>query len=175
MNDLAQFALVTTTSVLFIVDPVAVIPTYLIITQRGESLVQRAPGGDGRPNGPVRSRLLEHLIVVFGGGDVALEQDVGVGVDQPGQHRQAGQVDRLGPGGTGRDLCPGAHGGDAPVLDQDALVPPRCVGQAIDEPARPDHGARRDGRLGGEGRGKRRGRPEGQQRARKQEWTHAIL
>ncbi|HET8625369.1 MAG TPA: MarC family protein, partial [Gemmatimonadales bacterium] len=33
MNDLAQFALVTTTSVLFIVDPVAVIPTYLVITQ----------------------------------------------------------------------------------------------------------------------------------------------
>ncbi|HEX2450462.1 MAG TPA: MarC family protein [Gemmatimonadales bacterium] len=33
MTDLAQFALVTTTSVLFIVDPVAVIPTYLVITQ----------------------------------------------------------------------------------------------------------------------------------------------
>src|SRR5687768_6587868 len=33
MNDLAQFTLVTTTSVLFIVDPIAVIPTYLVITQ----------------------------------------------------------------------------------------------------------------------------------------------
>jgi multiple antibiotic resistance protein len=33
MNELAQFALVTTTSVLFIVDPIAVIPTYLVITQ----------------------------------------------------------------------------------------------------------------------------------------------
>jgi multiple antibiotic resistance protein len=33
MNDLGQFALVTVTSVLFIVDPVAVVPTYLIITQ----------------------------------------------------------------------------------------------------------------------------------------------
>jgi multiple antibiotic resistance protein len=33
MTDLAQFALVTTTSVLFIVDPIAVIPTYLVITQ----------------------------------------------------------------------------------------------------------------------------------------------
>jgi hypothetical protein len=33
MNDLGQFALVTFTSVLFIVDPVAVIPTYLVITQ----------------------------------------------------------------------------------------------------------------------------------------------
>jgi multiple antibiotic resistance protein len=33
MNELVQFALVTTTSVLFIVDPIAVIPTYLVITQ----------------------------------------------------------------------------------------------------------------------------------------------
>ena len=33
MNDLLQFALITFTSVLFIVDPIAVIPTYLVITQ----------------------------------------------------------------------------------------------------------------------------------------------
>src|ERR1044071_2611376 len=33
MGNLAQFALVTLTSVLFIVDPIAVIPTYLVITQ----------------------------------------------------------------------------------------------------------------------------------------------
>lgn len=32
MSNLAQFALVTITSVLFIVDPIAVIPTYLVIT-----------------------------------------------------------------------------------------------------------------------------------------------
>ncbi|MEP6491225.1 MAG: NAAT family transporter [bacterium] len=41
MGNLAQFALVTLTSVLFIVDPIAVIPTYLVITQ-GESSIQRA-------------------------------------------------------------------------------------------------------------------------------------
>ena len=35
-----QFALVTFTSLLFIVDPVAVIPTYLVITQ-GQSVAQR--------------------------------------------------------------------------------------------------------------------------------------
>ena len=33
MSDLPQFALITFTSVLFIVDPIAVIPTYLVITQ----------------------------------------------------------------------------------------------------------------------------------------------
>jgi MarC family membrane protein len=33
MNDLARFALVTFTSMLFIVDPIAAVPTYLVITQ----------------------------------------------------------------------------------------------------------------------------------------------
>jgi multiple antibiotic resistance protein len=33
MNEFAQFALVTFTSILFIVDPVAAVPTYLVITQ----------------------------------------------------------------------------------------------------------------------------------------------
>ena len=41
MSELLQFALVTFTSVLFIVDPIAVIPTYLVITQ-DESPAQRA-------------------------------------------------------------------------------------------------------------------------------------
>lgn len=41
MEDLARFALVTFTSVLFIVDPIAVIPSYLVVT-RGESAAERA-------------------------------------------------------------------------------------------------------------------------------------
>jgi multiple antibiotic resistance protein len=40
MYELAQFALVTLTSILFIVDPVAVVPTYLVIVQ-GESAAER--------------------------------------------------------------------------------------------------------------------------------------
>ncbi|HEX6964320.1 MAG TPA: MarC family protein [Gemmatimonadaceae bacterium] len=40
MSDLQQFALVTFTSILFIVDPIAVIPTYLVITQ-DETTAQR--------------------------------------------------------------------------------------------------------------------------------------
>jgi multiple antibiotic resistance protein len=41
MGNLGQFAIVTLTSVLFIVDPIAVIPTYLVITQR-ETADQRS-------------------------------------------------------------------------------------------------------------------------------------
>ena len=40
MDDIVQFALVTFASVLFIVDPIAVVPTYLVITQ-GQSTSQR--------------------------------------------------------------------------------------------------------------------------------------
>ncbi|MDB4898354.1 MAG: multiple antibiotic resistance MarC-related protein [Gemmatimonadetes bacterium] len=40
MGSYLQFVLVTFTSVLFIVDPIAVVPTYLVITQ-GQSAVQR--------------------------------------------------------------------------------------------------------------------------------------
>lgn len=40
MNDFAQFALVTFTSILFLVDPIAVVPTFLAITQ-GETLERR--------------------------------------------------------------------------------------------------------------------------------------
>ena len=40
MDDYLQFALVTFASVLFIVDPIAVVPTYLVITQ-GQNATQR--------------------------------------------------------------------------------------------------------------------------------------
>ncbi len=40
MSEFAQFALITFTSLLFIVDPIAVVPTYLVITQ-DESAEQR--------------------------------------------------------------------------------------------------------------------------------------
>jgi multiple antibiotic resistance protein len=40
MDDVFQFALVTFASVLFIVDPIAVVPTYLVITQ-GQNASQR--------------------------------------------------------------------------------------------------------------------------------------
>lgn len=40
MTDFAQFALVTFTSILFLVDPIAVVPTFLAITQ-GETIERR--------------------------------------------------------------------------------------------------------------------------------------
>src|SRR3954463_15583336 len=41
MDELARFALVTFTSVLFIVDPIAAVPTYLVITQEETAAERR--------------------------------------------------------------------------------------------------------------------------------------
>jgi small neutral amino acid transporter SnatA (MarC family) len=48
MNDLAPFALVTFTSMLFIVDPIAAVPTYLVITPR----MRRGSSGNAPLAGP---------------------------------------------------------------------------------------------------------------------------
>ena len=40
MDELPRFALVTLTAILFIVDPIAVVPTYLVITQ-DETVAER--------------------------------------------------------------------------------------------------------------------------------------
>lgn len=59
MTDFLQFALITFTSVLFIVDPIAVIPTYLVIT-RNETPAQR------RTTATRASIAAAVLMIVFG-------------------------------------------------------------------------------------------------------------
>jgi small neutral amino acid transporter SnatA (MarC family) len=46
MDNIAQFALVALTSLLFIVDPVAVVPAYLVITGGETAAEQRKYGSD---------------------------------------------------------------------------------------------------------------------------------
>ena len=50
MQTYLQFALVTFTSVLFIVDPIAVVPTYLVITQ-GQTAEHRRATASGTDAG----------------------------------------------------------------------------------------------------------------------------
>ena len=49
----------------------------------------------------VGHRLLEELLVVIGGGDVALQQDVGMSIDQTGEQRHVAEVDRMRVGRDG--------------------------------------------------------------------------
>ena len=112
-------------------------PLGLQVADGREAVHQGGPGGDGGPDGAVGDRLLEQLLVVVGLGDVALEQDVGVGVDQAGQDGGLREVDDGGvPRGRLEDLVGRADRLDPLPLDQD-----RAVGRA---PGR--HGRRSGGR-----------------------------
>jgi multiple antibiotic resistance protein len=71
MDDLGRFALVTFTSILFIVDPVAAIPTYLVITQQ-ESPVER------RRTARRACIAMTVLLVVFGATGTMLFQAFGI-------------------------------------------------------------------------------------------------
>jgi multiple antibiotic resistance protein len=71
MDDLGQFALVTFTSILFIVDPVAAIPTYLVITQQ-EGPVER------RRTARRACIAMTVLLVVFGATGTMLFQAFGI-------------------------------------------------------------------------------------------------
>ena len=55
-----------------------------------------------------------------------------VGVDQPGQHRPAGEVDDVRVGHVG---AAGLDGPDAVALHEDRLVVAGGVAQPVDEPA----------------------------------------
>src|SRR5262249_13861609 len=80
---------------------------------------------------------LEQLLVVVGGGDVALQEQVRVRVDEPGQHGGAAQVDppRVG-GGAAREGGPGPHRLDAVAAYQNALVGASGAGLDVDQAPR---------------------------------------
>ena len=71
MDELSRFALVTLTAVLFIVDPVAVVPTYLVITQ-DESPAER------RRTARRACIAMTVLLVVFAASGTALFRAFGI-------------------------------------------------------------------------------------------------
>lgn len=71
MHDLLQFALITVTSVLFIVDPIAAIPSYLVVTQN-ESAAER------KRTALRASVAMGLLLVVFGAGGRFIFQAFGI-------------------------------------------------------------------------------------------------
>ena len=71
MDDLGRFALVTFTSILFIVDPVAAIPTYLVITQQEGSAERRRTARRA-------CIAMTVLLVVFGATGTMLFQAFGI-------------------------------------------------------------------------------------------------
>jgi hypothetical protein len=102
----------------------------LEVAHGGDAMVEgeaRVTGGEHRAIG---NRLFQELFVVFRRRDVALEEDVGVGIDEPGQHRGPRKVDQFNPrrrrtaGGDRRDLV---------ALDQDEGIRHRGPSPGVDQ------------------------------------------
>ena len=106
--------------------------------------------GLGGAQRPVGRGLLEELGVVVVGGGVALQEDVGVRVDEAGQEGAATQVDDPRPrGGRGRNLL------DPPSLHDHEGGAADLLGGHVEKAVGPNrHHLRRDGEgRGSEGEG----------------------
>lgn len=58
MGDMTQFAFVTFTSILFLVDPIAVVPSYLAFTRKGRRETAPSHGAHGMCGGCYRAAHL---------------------------------------------------------------------------------------------------------------------
>ena len=96
----------------------------LEVADRREAVQERGLHGHRGADGAIGDRLLEQLLVVIGLGDVSLQQNMRVGVDQAGQDGRSRQVDLLGAGGN-FDLAGRSDPLDALALDHDVLIASR--------------------------------------------------
>ncbi len=85
-------------------------------------MLQGNPRVAGRENGAVGSGLLEQLVFVFLRRDVALQQEMGVRVDEPGQHGHLAEIDHPGVRGLSLDLGERADRLDPFAFDQDSYI-----------------------------------------------------
>ena len=122
-------------------NPAPSLPMSRSVVNPWSSAMRSGPRGAERAVG---QRLLEQLRVVVRRGGVALEQHVGVPVDEAGQHVVPAQVDHGRAGGDG-----GADLPDAAVLDHDHDVLEDLLVRDIEQPACLDGGHRRGAPGGG--------------------------
>ena len=103
----------------------------LQVADGGEAVHHGGAHRGGGAQGAVRDALLEELLVVVGRGDIALEEDVGMGVDQAGEEPGLAEIDhansrRLELGG-GPDLR------DALSFHEDGELVPGRARVAVDQ------------------------------------------
>ena len=111
-------------------------------------------------DGAVGDGLIQELGIVVGARHVALEQEVGMRIDETRQHRHLGQVDDAGAARLGLDLGHGPHRPDALAVDENPDVGLDLGGPPVDQPARLDQdGWRRGGRRGLRGERRCQGGP----------------
>jgi len=98
-------------------------------------MLQRDPGVAGAKNGAVGDRLLEQLVFILFGRDVALQQQVRMRVDETGQDGHLRQVDDAGVARLGLNLRQGPHGTNPLAVDQDPDVGLGLGRTAVDQTA----------------------------------------
>ena len=108
----------------------------------------RVPGAE---DGTIRDRLVEQLPVVRLRRGIALQQQVGVGVDEPRQDGQRRQVDDLRTPRLARELRQRPDPRDPLSLDEDPDVRLRRVRSTVDEAPGLDEDGRGRSRSGSRG------------------------
>src|SRR5439155_698301 len=125
----------------------------LQVAQRREAVLEREPRVARAEDGAVGDRLVQELLVVRLRRGIALEQQMGVGVDEAREHGELREVDHPSGARLPRHLSQRSHGLDPLALDDDADVALCGVGAPVDESACLDEHRRREG--GGPGRVRR--------------------
>src|SRR6185437_3470529 len=130
----------------------------LEVAERGESVVERDAGVAGRDDRAIRDGPFQELLVVFRGGDVSIEEEVGVRVNEAGQHGGVGEINH---GGARWRRASGGDGDDFSAGDDDQGIGDGAVAFAVNQFACADGDLPGGLGVGGEGAGEdQRGKDE---------------
>ncbi len=111
-------------------------------------MLQGEPRVAGGKDGAIGGRLFEQLVFVFLRGDIALEQQVRMSVDQSGEHGHLAEVDDAGVGRLPLDLRQRADRPNPFAFDENSYIGLRGGRSAIDQATCFDQDLLGGGRLG---------------------------
>ena len=103
------------------------------IAQRREAVLERQARIPRGEDGAVGDRLVEQLLIVGFGGGITLQQQMRMGIDQPGQNGHLGQIDDARGAGLRLHLRQRADRLDPVSFDQDAHVGLGGGGASVDQ------------------------------------------
>ncbi len=86
----------------------------------------------------IRNRFLQQLRIVFLGGDVALQENVRMGINETGQHRGLGKVDHFHTRGRAPNR---RNGNDFVAFNHDQHVLERFIALSVDQVSGADSNA----------------------------------
>src|SRR5262249_49875218 len=100
------------------------------VADGGEAVVESDAGIARGEDGAVGDGVLEELLVVILGGDVAVEEHMSVNIDEAGKHGSVREVNGFDAGWGG---AAGSDRDDVVAFNKDEYVVERLVGFAVEE------------------------------------------